>query len=166
MFKKGSFVNYSTTGVCKISEIITQTVSGQERQYFCLLPVGKESNKILVPVDNEKLFAKMRSIPEKEVLEELFAHAQELCAPWQENDIKRSELFKDVIEVGKNEELLGIIGCIVKKRTELKVLSKNLKIADNNALKTAERILASTVSVVYSITFDEAVKKLEGLFDS
>lgn len=164
MFKVGSTVSYSTTGICTISDIITETIGGKERKYFCLLPMDKQSSRVLVPVDNKKLTDKMRKVPAKEELEELILRADGICMPWQENDAKRSEAFALVIESGKPEGLLSVIGCLIRRRNELVGTQRHLKTSDNTALKTAERILGSSVAFSFCISFDEAVKKIENAF--
>lgn len=164
MFKIGDKVSYSTTGVCIVSDITSTTIGGTERQYFCLLPVDKQSNRVLVPVDNKKLTDKMRQVPDKKSLESIMRRANSICMPWQEIDAKRSEAFARVIEEGDSEGLLSVIGCLIKRRNDLSGTARHLKTGDNAVLKTAERMLGSSVSESFGISFEDAVKKIENAF--
>ncbi len=164
MFNQGDLVTYSTSGVCKAGKSVTQNIGGKQREYYCLYPFDKPSNRILVPVDNAKLKEKIRSVPSSSQLQELFDNAEKFCFDWQENDVKRNEEFLSVIELGDTVKLFGVIGCLVKKKAELTSSSRHLKTADNSALKVAERMFCSCVSAVFEISFEEAVEKTEKVF--
>lgn len=164
MFEVGSLVSYATTGICELSEIKKETIGGKTREYFCLVPVSKSSGRILVPVDNQNLKEKMHSVPKVDELQDLLNKASELDLKWCENDAERAQIFSEVLESGNYKRIFELIGCLIKRRKELGESSKHLRAADNNVLNTAQRVLGSTFSLVFSISFEEALKKIESAF--
>ena len=77
MYQIGELVQYGTSGVCKVEEIV-QGVPGLQMDTKCylLIPVGKKEEKIYTPVDNDKV--KMRRILSSEEVKELMGKASEM----------------------------------------------------------------------------------------
>ena len=71
MYQIGELVQYGTSGVCRIEDIV-QDVPGlpKDAECYLLIPVSKKEEKIYTPVDNDKV--KMRRILSKEEAMELF----------------------------------------------------------------------------------------------
>jgi RNA polymerase-interacting CarD/CdnL/TRCF family regulator len=55
MFKIGDTVTYKNEGVCSIFEIAERDFSGTRAKYYVLRPIYKETTRLYVPVDNEKI---------------------------------------------------------------------------------------------------------------
>ena len=75
MYQIGELVQYGTSGVCKVEEIV-QGVPGlqQDTQCYLLIPVGKRDGKIYTPVNNDKV--KMRRILSSEEVKELMSSSK------------------------------------------------------------------------------------------
>ncbi|MBR2714935.1 MAG: CarD family transcriptional regulator, partial [Ruminococcus sp.] len=63
MFAVGDTVIYGSVGVCKISDITENKLTGVVRKYYVLKQIDSYESVIYVPVDNEKLTSRMRCVP-------------------------------------------------------------------------------------------------------
>ena len=59
MYKAGDLILYGGTGVCRVTDVITQKTgrTGPERQYYVLEPLY-QTGTITTPVDNDKVFTR------------------------------------------------------------------------------------------------------------
>ena len=62
MFNIGELVMYGSEGVCRISAICEESFGGASARYYELIPEYRANTSVLVPVDNEKLTAKMHPL--------------------------------------------------------------------------------------------------------
>ena len=47
----GTFVHYSTKGICQVREIETMKFSSETKDYYVLVPVFDRNSKYYVPTD-------------------------------------------------------------------------------------------------------------------
>ena len=62
MYQIGDKVCYGTEGVCSIVRIQEMKVGGAKGKYYVLRPIYRESATVYVPLDNERLIARMRPV--------------------------------------------------------------------------------------------------------
>lgn len=90
MFNVNDTILYGTHGICKISDITEQNFNGSTKKYYILQPLHNVSSTIYVPMDNEKLLAKIRRILSEEELYELIKAMPDKETTWIENKILSS----------------------------------------------------------------------------
>lgn len=61
-FQVNDSVLYGAEGVCRITDICEQDFMGERAMYYVLKPVYGATSTVFVPVNNERLKAKMRRI--------------------------------------------------------------------------------------------------------
>ena len=57
----GTFVHYSTKGICQVREIETMKFSSETKDYYVLVPVFDRNSKYYVPTDYDPQRIKIRS---------------------------------------------------------------------------------------------------------
>lgn len=111
MFKVNDYVVYSTTGVCKIIDIIREkNISDNDTDYYVLEPVYDKNLIIKTPVNNPKVL--MRNIITKDEILELIASMPEKESIWINDDRERNEKFKAVLKSLESEEWMNLIRTI------------------------------------------------------
>jgi len=70
---------------------------------------------------------------------------------WLEDGKTRSDLFEKILSDGDRKKILEMIKCIEEKKKELAEQAKKLRIADETALKTAEKIISEEFSFILGI---------------
>ena len=72
MLKVGEKVLYGAAGACTITEICKKRFGdAEEREYYVLVPIHDSRSTLYVPLDNEKLRAKMKKLLSAEEIEAL-----------------------------------------------------------------------------------------------
>lgn len=151
MFEIGALVSYGTNGVCKISDKRNDNMSGTDREYYVLTPLGSRGASIFVPADNEKLVAKMRRLLSREEIANLISAACDNDIQWERDNKKRSEYGNEVIARGDRGEMLSLIRCIYLRKKELAAAGKRLPGVDDGILKRAEKLINEEFSVSLGI---------------
>ena len=77
MYQIGDKVCYGTEGVCSIVRIQEMKVGGAKGKYYVLRPIYRESATVYVPLDNERLIARMRPVLSQQELEALLVGADD-----------------------------------------------------------------------------------------
>lgn len=145
------FVVYGADGICEITEICRRKFGRQFIEYYTLKPVYDEKSAIYIPVDNEKLVAKMNRVMSKNELTELISSLPQKADIWVDDDRERQEKYKNVIGNGNREELFILIRTIYRKQRELIQKGKKLHAADERALKDAQKLLHEELAHVFGI---------------
>ena len=109
--------------------------------YYILRPVGNHSSTLYVPMDNEKLTAKMRDVLTKQQIDDMLSGIRDKVIDWQSDKKKRAEEFKQIMRDKNQEELLTLVGCIYMKKQELLAAGKKLNFTDENILQEAEKYI-------------------------
>lgn len=109
--------------------------------YYILRPVGNHSSTLYVPMDNEKLIAKMRDVLTKQQIDDMLSGIRDKVIDWQSDKKKRAEEFKQIMRDKNQEELLTLVGCIYMKKQELLAAGKKLNFTDENILQEAEKYI-------------------------
>lgn len=157
MFKAGQTVSYGSQGVCKLIEISEKEMCGKRAQYYVLKPVYHENNTIFVPVDNENLTSKMRSVLSKEEIKELINSIpnEKLC--FIEDDVKRREEYKSILSSGDIRGIVGLIKSLYTEGQKRKELGKKLPQQDEIIFNRAETLLYDELALVLEIEPQEVL---------
>ena len=153
MHNVGEKVVYSSNGVMEIVDIREELVLDAPKKYYVLCAHGTQSgSQTFVPVDNEKLVAKMRPLLTREEVMEIIGSLDSIpVADWIGDNRARSESFKCTIEEGDRVKMISMIKLInetAKRRAEE---GKKNYLADENAMQRAEKLLYSEFATVLGI---------------
>ena len=119
MYDLNEAVVYASYGVCIIESIETHDFSGENLEYYVLRPVGDMRNKFYVPTSNSSLTEKMRKVYSKDEVEKLIDVMPDEKFIWIENELKRKEEYKHIIESGDRHQLVKLIKTLYIRRDEL-----------------------------------------------
>ena len=156
MTKIGTTVVYGTQ-VCKIADRRKQTIGKLTREYYVLVPVFDQKNTSYVPVDNERLVAKMRKILSPEEIYALINALPETDSVWVTDDKQRTAEFKAVVEGGDPAEIIAVIKTLYERARELEAKGRRLHAVDEQILARAEKVVYEEFSLVLDIKRDEVV---------
>ncbi|MDD4076025.1 MAG: CarD family transcriptional regulator [Eubacteriales bacterium] len=143
-YSKGDYVIYGVNGICKIEDVRVQKPAfgdGAAQPVYVLRRLEKANLTITVPVGSEKLMAKMRRLFTKAEIDALLLGAREHEIEWIEDKRERANAFRGIMMQGVREDLILMIRCIYLQKQNLLLRGKKLNIADEEALKTAERLV-------------------------
>ena len=157
MFNVNDTILYGTHGICKISDISEQKFNGSTKKYYILQPLHNASSTIYVPMDNEKLLAKMRRILSEEEIYELIKAMPDKETTWIENKNERNEHFRSILASGDRTEIIKLIKVIYQHKEELKAMSKKLHASDEQFFKEAEKIIYDEFALVLNIRYDQVL---------
>ncbi len=156
MLTIGSYVIYGTYGICLVKEIAKDMKVGTKRNdYFVLKPVAAPSSTVYIALTNKTMLEKTKAIPTYEEIHKLISEISESNIIWEENYKLRNDLFNEIITEGNRERILEMIKCIIKKKEELSLENKKLRLADETALRNAEKIINEEFSFVLGIPKEE-----------
>lgn len=161
MLSIGSFVIYGSNGICKITDLRKEKLCGTKKEYYVLCPIENTGSMIFVPADNEELLNKMKSILNKDEIIDLIKNIGSDDIKWINDNKKRIETFNEILDKGDRCELLKLIKCIYLKKKEMSKENKKLWLADENALKRAEKIINAEFSLVMEISASEVPRFIE-----
>ena len=151
-YEKGEYVRYGISGVCRIEDIRTDSLTKKSSgEYYVLHPIAERGATIMVPTDSETLTAKMARLPSREELDALIVSAQETDVVWIEDRKERSAQFQQMVKRCDLSELLGLVGCLYHKRVELEGAGRKLTAADDAILRRAEGLIENELGFVLEL---------------
>lgn len=150
-FEENDIVLYGLNGACKISEIEQR----EQGDYYILTPVHKDRTKLLVPVDNEALVARMRHVPSPHVVRECIRKAAKAEPKWIDDNSARREHAKDIIARGNEYELLMLARVFHLHKVHVAETGKKSTTSDSNILRSAQDRIRDEFSVVFDIEPEE-----------
>ena len=155
MLEKGSYVIYGGNGVCRVTDIRSETMYKTTRNYYVLESVNDPGTTIYVPVDNEALLARMRKIPDRDEILMMLDALKDESFSWEPDNHLRAEQFGEILDRCDQRELLVLICTIREKRRTLAAENKKLGSSDDSALKRAEKIINGEFGFALSIPPEE-----------
>lgn len=165
MFNVNDTILYGSHGICKIENITEQKFGKEKNLYYVLHPVNNLSSTIYVPVNNDKLTAKMRHILSEDEINNLITAMPDETTQWIENKSERYERFKAILLSGDRREIIKLIKTIYNHKEELKTIGKKLHASDEQFFREAEKILYDEFSLVLNIRYDQVlpfiIKKID-----
>lgn len=132
MFNVNDTILYGTHSICKITDITEQKFNRSTNKYYILQPLHNASSTIYVPMDNEKLIAKMRRILSEEEIYELIKAMPDKNGAWIENKNERNEYFRSILSNGDRAEIIKLIKIIYQHKEELKAIGKSFTLLTNS----------------------------------
>lgn len=151
MRKIGEVVLYGTDGVCRITDVTEKKFGKEITKYYVLKPVYRNSSLIYVPVGNEKLESKMKTVLSKTEIDDMIESMPGAENIWIENEPTRKVRYKEIIVNGDRRELIQMIKTLHEHR-EIQIKSgKKMHISDERFLKDAEKMLYDEIAHVLSI---------------
>lgn len=158
MFKKGNYIVYGTSGVCRIEDITTMNMDGvsRDRLYYVLCPLSQAGGRIFTPVDNQKSL--MRDIVSEEEAVDLIDEMPKIEALWIANDKQREANYKECMRSCDCREWVKIIKALYMRKQERTAQGKKITSTDEKYLKMAEEALYSELSIPLGIPKNQMVE--------
>lgn len=157
MYETGQAVVYATYGVCIITAIEKRDFSGEDVEYYILRPVGDSKNTFYVPTANSVLTEKMRKVCSRSEVEELISVMPEEGSVWIEDESRRKEEYRKILDSGDRRELVKLIKTLYLRKQELESQHKHLHSADERTLHDAENILYDEFAYALDIPREEVI---------
>lgn len=151
MFSVDDRIIYGATGVCKITDIVENELTGVVREYYVLKPVDTDKSVIYVPVDNEKLTSRMREVPSQKELKSMLNKAKGEQLPWIENNLERNEHFHSILNDGDVQRIVVLFRTLHSRSLELSSRGKHLQKADERIYKDCSKLLCSEFSSILNL---------------
>ncbi len=158
MFAVGETVIYGSTGVCKISEVTENKLTGVLRKFYVLHPVDTDKNAIYVPVDNEKLVSRMRVVPTKKELKQLLAEVDVENVEWIENNLERAQIYRDILADGDIKMNIRLLRTLRIRQNTMLQSGRHLSKSDERIYKDCSKLLSSELSIVLNIEHDQVLQ--------
>lgn len=166
MFRIGDTVIYGTQGVCRISDITEMKFAGEIHKYYVLISTNDNKSTAYVPVDNEKLVGKMKSVLSPEQINELIDSIADAKDEWIDDDAIRKEYCIAAIKSGNMHELIKIITMLYKHKKQLVEVKKSLHSADERVLREAEKLLNNEIAYSLEINACDVAKYIQKRINS
>lgn len=147
MYQIGELVQYGTSGVCKVEEIV-QGVSWMQKDTECylLVPVNRKEEKIYTPVDNDKV--KMRRILSKEEVMELLDKLSEIEGPAIFNEKQCETVYREELYSTDCYRWLGLLKTLCTRRAARLAIGKKITATDERYLKSVEERIREELSLI------------------
>ena len=147
MYQIGELVQYGTSGVCKVEEIV-QGVPGLQKdtQCYLLIPVSKREEKIYTPVDNDKV--KMRRILSSEEVKELMGKVPQMEELTILNEKQCESIYKEELYSVDCYRWLGLLKTLYARKAARLSAGKKVTATDERYLKSVEDRLKEEFSIV------------------
>ena len=161
MYQIGELVQYGTSGVCKVEEIV-QSVPWLQKDIPCylLIPVGRREEKIYTPIDNDKV--KMRRILSCEEVKELMGKVSEIEGPAIPNEKQCESIYREELYSIDCYRWLGLLKTLYTRRAARTAIGKKVTATDERYLKNVEERIREELNLV--IGQEETAKQLERFF--
>lgn len=155
MLVLNEMVMYGTTGVCVVDSIQDKKIGKETKRYYVLKPVAQSSSTVFVPADNEKLLSKARRVISADEVTVIINEMRDEPDIWMDNDAERKLKFGEIISSGDRKACLILLRTLINRQEYLSGSGKRLHIADERALKEAQRLIHDEFSVALNIKPDE-----------
>ena len=147
MYQIGELVQYGTSGVCKVEEIV-QGVPGLQKDIQCylLIPVNGRDGKIYSPVDSGKV--KMRRILSSEEVKELMGKVPQMEELTILNEKQCESIYKEELYSVDCYRWLGLLKTLYARKAARLSAGKKVTATDERYLKSVEDRLKEEFSIV------------------
>lgn len=150
----GTVVNYSSSGVCIVSDVTVEEVLGKRSKFYVLTPVFDSRTTLYVPMDNQILMNKMRPLLSSDEIESLISSMPDIKYTWNDDDRVRSAEFKSIVSDGTHADLIRMLRCLYMHKIDLSKKGKLMRSSDEAYFKKAEFKFFSEVAYVLDISYD------------
>lgn len=166
MYQTGDLVQYGGTGVCRISEIKSQSfLEGEERLYYVMRPLYK-SCVISVPVDSEKVF--IRPIITRDEADRLICLIPGLDCPAYHCRASRelAEHYDSKLKSHDCRDWMELAISIYAKKKALLSQKRKFGSVDERFLKQAEELLFGEFAAALEIPKDQVRGYIDAKLES
>ncbi len=160
MYKVNEIVSYSSQGVCEITEICQREVAGRIMDYYVMKPLFDSRSTVFVPVDNEKLVARIRQTMTADEASSLINNINSGEIMWDDNDAKRRELYQGILTEGIPYMLACLYRTLVLRKRTLEGCSRKLRSSDETCLRQAERLISRECAYACGSELNDIVSRL------
>ncbi|MBQ7229361.1 MAG: hypothetical protein IJX04_00470 [Oscillospiraceae bacterium] len=151
MYEIGQQVLYGIHGVCTVTAIELMRFGKEKARYYVLEPVEQPGSRFYVPVENEAAVSKLRPLLSREALLELLHSEKVRNYPWIADENQRKLRFRELINSGDREALMGMIGALHRHRKTQLDAGRKFHQSDENFLSDAQKLLNAEFSQVFSL---------------
>lgn len=148
MFEIGQYIVKANTGVCRVTEIISYSLSEEEekKDYYRLDLCGGKKGTVLVPLGSEK--SNMRPVMTKEEAECLLSGIPEIAMMKITSERQREQEYKEAIKANDPNLLVAILKELYQRNRIRESEGKKVTALDDRYVKMAEAALFEEISVV------------------
>ncbi|MBE6700874.1 MAG: CarD family transcriptional regulator [Ruminococcaceae bacterium] len=152
MWKINDTVVYGSAGICEISDIRDENFNGETKKYYILKPIFDDRNTFFVPSFNERLMAKMFPVLNKAEVMAVIKEIPSIAPNWIENDKERQEKYKNILESGDRQAIVGMIKALFERNDTLTKLGKRMRSSDEIFKKQAETLFENECAHILGIS--------------
>lgn len=145
----GTFVHYSTKGICQVREIETMKFSSETKDYYVLVPVFDRTPSITCPRITIPSGSKSGSAIALAMVEELMGYAK-TCQPyeWVSNVHERKAKTEEILHSSDHKRILRLIKTLRCHEEHQKQIGKKMYLSDAKALRSALHIISDEFAFV------------------
>lgn len=156
MFEIGSHVVYGSQGVCCITDIRCENLTGEAKDYYILSPVDDPKMVIYVPSDSAALTAQMRALLSPDELVSLIRDGHnDDTLEWINDPRVRSEMFKNILQSGDRRMIFRMLRTLHERREAQQSCGRKLYAADEQVFERAEKLLHGEIATILKIRPDQ-----------
>lgn len=144
MYLIGEYVIHNSGGICQIKEIMKMNLTGTQKEYYLLIPLGEKGSKIYTPVGSEN--GTVRTVITKEQAWKLIDEMKSIDELWIENDKEREMKYREAIKSCEPRELVKIIKALYSRKQRRLAEGKKNTVTDEKYFKLAEDNLYSELA--------------------
>lgn len=160
MYQAGDKVIYGMHGVCTVVDLEKRMVDRKLVEYMVLEPEGQSGARYLVPTHNEAAMKKVHGILSKEDMECLLSSEEVHSGSWIEDEGKRKQYYRELINSGDRQHLLQMVCSLYKYRAAQFAAGKKFHMCDENFLRDAEKLLCGELAITLDMTPNDAKQYL------
>ena len=158
MYQCGELVLYGIHGICRILDLEIKIMNRKKTEYYVLSPILNEQARFYVPTQNEAAVAKLHPILTHDDWMKLLSASYLDRNVWIADESRRRVYYKEIINSGKREELLGMISALHHHKSDQIAQGRKFHISDENFLRDAEKVICSEISLVLDMPMEDAYK--------
>ena len=159
MYNKGEFVVKATNGICEIVDVTTMNLSGENKEYYVLVPIGEKASKVFVPVATAE--NKIRPAMKKEDAWKFIKEINTVEEVLIENEKEREKLYKEAINSCNPKCLVSILKELYLRRKKRLEDGRKLTNIDERYFKMAENQLYSELAFALGVHKSEIDQIIE-----
>lgn len=155
MFKKGDYVIYPHNGICQITDIVTSNMSGENIDYYLLIPFYEQTSKIYIPVAtaHQRIRLAMNEKQAREFIKSI-ASINNTCI---EDKKEREKNCKEALISCDPEELVSILKDLYLRKVACINAGRRNTAADDRYYKLIEHSLHSELAFALQVDESEIV---------
>lgn len=156
MFKIGDYVVNAKNGVCYIEDVQEISISGENKDYYLLIPQNERNAKIYIPVNNAS--QRMRLAMNEEQALTLIREMKTIKVLSVENERERESVYKNILKTCDPKSMVSIVKTIYLRRQDRLREGKKTVAVDEYYFKLAEKHLHGELAFALQISLEEVIQ--------